>query len=122
MRVEIERWLTGRKSLLTIPVVLVLIAEVWGWLLQPPQPDINAGGTPRIQAQWRKLLPLRAALQNVGIDEQQTQAFSPIDLPVTGPALFSWLARCGMRATAFSMQPENQALRLILQLEAEDAP
>ncbi|WP_316506545.1 HofO family protein [Klebsiella grimontii] len=146
MRVEIERWLTGRKSLLTIPVLLVLIAGVWGWLLQPPQPDINAGGTPRIQAQWRKLLPLRAALQNVGIDEQQTQAFSPIDLPVTGaalmdwrpigrggemqlavdwqavPALFSWLARCGMRATAFSMQPENQALRLILQLEAEDAP
>lgn len=36
MRVEIERWLTGRKSLLTIPVVLVLIAGVWGWLLQPP--------------------------------------------------------------------------------------
>ena len=89
MRVEIERWLTGRKSLLTIPVVLVLIAEVWGWLLQPPQPDINAGGTPRIQAQWRKLLPLRAALQNVGIDEQQTQAFSPIDLPVTGAALMA---------------------------------
>lgn len=55
-----------------------------------PQPDINAGGTPRIQAQWRKLLPLRAALQNVGIDEQQTQAFSPIDLPVTGAALMDW--------------------------------
>jgi hypothetical protein len=37
------------------------------------------------------------------------------------PALFSWLARCGMRATAFSLQPEKQALRLTLQLEAEDA-
>ena len=146
MRVEIERWLTGRKSLVTIPVVLVLIAGSWGWLLRLPHPDTNGAGTLRIQAQWRKLLPLRAALQNVDIEEQQTQAFSPIDLPVTGaalmdwrpigrggemqlavdwqavPALFSWLARCGMRATAFSMQPENQALRLILQLEAEDAP
>jgi pilus assembly protein HofO len=38
------------------------------------------------------------------------------------PALFSWLARCGMRATAFSLQPEKQALRLTLHLEAEDAP
>jgi pilus assembly protein HofO len=71
----LERWLTGRKSLVTIPVVLVLIAGS-GDGYCGPQPDINAGGTLRIQAQWRKLLPLRAALQNVGIDEQQTQAFS----------------------------------------------
>lgn len=41
MRVEIERWLTGRKSLLTIPVVLVLIAGVWGWLLQPPNQTLT---------------------------------------------------------------------------------
>ncbi|HEY4467842.1 MAG TPA: pilus assembly protein PilO [Klebsiella sp.] len=101
---------------------------------------------PRIQAQWRKLLPLRVALQTVVMDEKQTQAFSPLNLPATGaalmawrpmggggemqlevgwqavPALFSWLASCGMRVTAFSMQPENQVLRLTLQLEAEDAP
>ncbi|MDU4315323.1 MAG: hypothetical protein E7I11_30910, partial [Klebsiella michiganensis] len=90
MRVEIERWLTGRKSLVTIPVVLVLIAGSWGWLLRLPHPDTNGAGTLRIQAQWRKLLPLRAALQNVDIEEQQTQAFSPIDLPVTGAALMDW--------------------------------
>ena len=138
MRVEIERWLTGRKSLVTIPVVLVLIAGSWGWLLRLPQPDTNGAGTLRIQAQWRKLLPLRAALQNVDIEEQQTQAFSPIDLPVTGaalmdwrpigrggemqlavdwqavPALFSWLARCGMRARTGAVAPRpyrHDALR-----------
>ena len=80
------------------------------------------------------------------MEEGATQVFTPIDHPIAGatliawrpggatgemqlavdwqavPALFSWLARCGMRATAFSLQPEKQALRLTLHLEAEDAP
>jgi pilus assembly protein HofO len=146
MRGEIEHWLTGRKRVLMISVVLVLIAGAWVWLLLLSQPEIQERRMPRIQAQWRKLLPLRVALQTVVMDEKQTQAFSPLNLPATGaalmawrpmggggemqlevgwqavPALFSWLASCGMRVTAFSMQPENQVLRLTLQLEAEDAP
>ncbi len=38
----------------------------------------------------------------------------------TVPALFSWLARCGMNPRSFSLEREGQALRMRLQLEAED--
>ena len=117
--------------------------HAWLTLLEYRQ---NTLVLPQVQAQWRKLLPLRSALQTAGMEEDATQVFTPIDLPIAGatliawrpggsagemqlavdwqavPALFSWLARCGMRATAFSLQPEKQALRLTLHLEAEDAP
>ena len=146
MQWDIERWLTGRKYLFMISVALVLIAVIGFWLLLPLQAETSAGRSPQVQAQWRKLLPLRSALQAAGMEEGATQVFTPIDLPIAGatliawrpggsagemqlavdwqavPALFSWLARCGMRATAFSLQPEKQALRLTLHLEAEDAP
>lgn len=144
MRECIERWLSECKSLFLLPVILLLIVGVWLWL-PPSAPDAQEGRLPSIQGQWRKLLPLRAMLQDAGMDEVPTLAFSPIDIPITGtaliawrpmgrggemqlsvdwqavPALFSWLARCGMRATAFSVRPEKQALLLIVQLEAEDA-
>ena len=135
MQWDVERWLTGRKYLFMISVALVLIAVIGFWLLLPLQAETSAGRSPQVQAQWRKLLPLRSALQTAGMEEDATQVFTPIDLPIAGatliawrpggsavPALFSWLARCGMRATAFSLQPEKQALRLTLHLEAEDAP
>lgn len=146
MRGNIERWLTGRKSLLAIPVMLVLVVATWSWLRSPPQSAVKAERSPQIQAQWRKLLPLRNALQAVRVDEARTEVFSPIALPVAEaaliawrpmgaggelqlgvewravPALFSWLARCGMRATAFTIEAEKQALLLTLHLEAEDAP
>lgn len=146
MRESVERWLAERKSLLAIPLLLVLIAGIGRWLLLPGQTETPEEPSLRIQAQWRKLLPLRNALRTVGIDDAATQPFSPIELPVAGaaliawrpmgvggemqlevdwqavPALFTWLARCGMQATAFSVQPEKQALRLTLHLEAEDAP
>ena len=146
MQWDVERWLTGRKYLFMISVALVLIAVIGFWLLLPLKAETPAGRSPQVQAQWRKLLPLRSALQTAGMEEDATQVFTPIDLPSAGatliawrpggsagemqlavdwqavPALFSWLARCGMRATAFSLQPEKQALRLTLHLEAEDAP
>lgn len=145
MRGDIERWLTGRKYRLMIPAVLVLIAGICNWLLLPHQADMPVGRSSRVQAQWRKLLPLRGALQDTGMEVAATLTFTPIDLPVTGaeliawrpmnaggqmqlavdwqavPALFSWLADCGMRATAFSMQPEKQDPGLTLHLEVEDA-
>jgi hypothetical protein len=37
-----------------------------------------------------------------------------------GTRAFSWLARCGMNPRSFSLEREAQALRLRLQLEAED--
>ncbi|MDN7213328.1 pilus assembly protein PilO, partial [Klebsiella pneumoniae] len=73
-----------------------------------------------------------------------TQSFSPIAIPLSGakliawrpqgsggemeltlswstvPALFSWLARCGMNPRSFSLGREAQTLRLRLLLEAED--
>ena len=146
MQWDVERWLTGRKYLFMISVALVLIAVIGFWLLLPLKAETSAGRSPQVQAQWRKLLPLVSALRAAGIDDAATQPFSPIELPVAGaaliawrpmggggemqleadwqavPALFSWLARCGMRATAFSVQPEKQALRLTLHLGAEDAP
>jgi pilus assembly protein HofO len=65
------------------------------------------------------------------MEEDATQVFTPIDLPIAGatliawrpgrrgemqlavdwqavPALFSWLARCGMRATAFSCSRKSR--------------
>lgn len=144
MREHLEHWLTERKSLFVPPVALILIAGFWIGL-QPQPLQVQDSRSARIQEQWRKLLPLRATLQDVGI-EAQPQIFSPVDLPVAGasliawrpvgrggemqlevdwqavPALFSWLARCGMGATAFTLRPEKQALQLSLQLEAEDAP
>ena len=38
----------------------------------------------------------------------------------TVPALFSWLARCGMNSAFVSLGRETQTLRLRLLLEAED--
>lgn len=145
MRGDIERWLTGRKYRLMMPVVLVLLGGICSWLLLPHQADMPVGRSPRVQAQWRKLLPLRGALQDSGMEETVTLTFTPIDLPVAGaeliawrpmnvggqmqlvvewqavPALFSWLAHCGMRATAFSLQPAKPAPGLALHLEVEDA-
>ena len=145
MQWDVERWLTGRKYLFMISVALVLIAVIGFWLLLPLQAETSAGRSPQVQAQWRKLLPLRSATDRRH-GGRRDPGFTPIDLPIAGatliawrpggsagemqlavdwqavPALFSWLARCGMRATAFSLQPEKQALRLTLHLEAEDAP
>ncbi|UMV24909.1 pilus assembly protein PilO [Klebsiella pneumoniae] len=77
-------------------------------------------------------------------DLRPPQSFSPIAIPLSGakliawrpqgsggemeltlswstvPALFSWLARCGMNPRSFSLGREAQTLRLRLLLEAED--
>ena len=61
MQWDIERWLTGRKYLFMISVALVLIAVIGFWLLLPLQAETSAERSPQVQAQWRKLLPLRSA-------------------------------------------------------------
>ena len=60
MQWDVERWLTGRKYLFMISVALVLIAVIGFWLLLPLKAETPAGRSPQVQAQWRKLLPLRS--------------------------------------------------------------
>lgn len=144
MRACIERWLSECKSLFVLPVILLLIVGGWLWP-SSSAPDTQERDLQRMQAQWKKLLPLRATLQNARRDDVPTQVFSPVDIPVRRaalvawrpmgrggemqlsvdwqavPVLFSWFARCGMGVTAFSIRPEKQALLLTVQLEAEDA-
>lgn len=89
MQWDVERWLTGRKYLFMISVALVLIAVIGFWLLLPLQTETSAGRSPQVQAQWRKLLPLRSALQTAGMEEDATQVFTPIDLPIAGATLIA---------------------------------
>ena len=90
MRGSIERLLAERKSLLAILLLLVLIAAIGRWLMLPSQTETPVELSPRIQMQWRKLLPLVSALRAAGIDDAATQPFSPIELPVAGAALIAW--------------------------------
>jgi hypothetical protein len=100
--------------------------------------------SPPLQAQWRRLLSLRAALAQRTTDEWTTRRFSPLDIPNTGvtlrtwqprdgggdmlvevnwqavPPLFAWLADCGVRVTAFSLSYEDASLQMSLQLENDD--
>lgn len=104
MQWDVERWLTGRKYLFMISVALVLIAVIGFWLLLPLQAETSAGRSPQVQAQWRKLLPLRSALQTAGMEEDATQVFTPIDLPIAGATLIAWRpgapqARCSWLLT-----------------------
>ena len=58
MRGSIERLLAERKSLLAIPLLLVLIAAIGRWLMLTSQTETPVELSPRIQMQWRKLLSL----------------------------------------------------------------
>lgn len=148
MRALIERWKASlfplRGSWLALAIALPLAIVAGLWLLSPP-PAQESGRSDRLRQQWQKLLPLRAALAREGAVGPASQVFSPLHLPVDGaaliawrpggrggemelelrwpsvPALFTWLADCGMRVTAFSLHPQKKVLRLSLQLEAEDA-
>ncbi|CAM3380506.1 hypothetical protein SB00094_02351 [Klebsiella variicola subsp. tropica] len=97
-----------------------------------------------LQMQWRRVMALRIPAGEIPVEGIDKQPFSPIAIPLAGvkliawrpqgsggemeltlpwqtlPALFSWLARCGMTPRSFSLEHEAQALRLRLQLEAED--
>lgn len=97
-----------------------------------------------LQMQWRRVMALRIPAGEIPVEGIDKQPFSPIAIPLAGvkliawrpqgsggemeltlpwqtlPALFSWLARCGMTPRSFSLEREAQALRLRLQLEAED--
>ena len=96
------------------------------------------------QTQWRRIMALRIPGEENPGARIDTQSFSPIAIPLSGakliawrpqgsggemeltlswstvPALFSWLARCGMNPRSFSLGRETQTLRLRLLLEAED--
>ena len=97
-----------------------------------------------LQTQWRRVMALRIPAGDIPGARIDKQPFSPIAIPLAGvkliawrpqgsggemeltlpwqtlPALFSWLARCGMNPRSFSLEREAQVLRLRLQLEAED--
>lgn len=148
MRALIERWKASlfplRGGWLALAIALPLTIAAGFWLIAPPPAQEN-GRSDRLRQQWRKLLPLRGALAQEEAVGLARQAFSPLHLPVDDaaliawkpggrggemvlelrwpsvPALFSWLADCGMRVIAFSLHPQKKVLRLSLQLEAEDA-
>ncbi|WP_202024488.1 HofO family protein [Klebsiella quasipneumoniae] len=97
-----------------------------------------------LQTQWRRIMALRIPAGERSGERIDKQPFSPIAIPFAGakliawhpqgsggemalalswptvPALFSWLARCGMDPRSFSLEREGQALRMRLLLEAED--
>ncbi|PCR44922.1 pilus assembly protein PilO [Klebsiella pneumoniae] len=109
--------------------------------MRPPQAAVTRDAA--LQTQWRRIMrcasPARKSRARI-----DTQSFSPIAIPLSGakliawrpqgsggemeltlswstvPALFSWLARCGMNPRSFSLGREAQTLRLRLLLEAED--
>ncbi|MFT3553560.1 ATP-binding cassette domain-containing protein [Klebsiella pneumoniae] len=110
--------------------------------LRPPQAAVTRDAA--LQTQWRRIMALRIPGEENPGARIDTQSFSPIAIPLSGakliawrpqgsggemeltlswstvPALFSWLARCGMNPRSFSLGREAQTLRLRLLLEAED--
>ena len=85
-----------------------------------------------LQAQWRRILPLRATLQQRVVHSWTARHFSPLEPRGRGgemlavvdwqavPPLFAWLADCGVHPGAFSLNAEKGALQLSLQLERDD--
>lgn len=148
MRAIIERWsgllYTGRGGQLALSIVLVLLVAGYFWFSLPPAP-VEGHEPPGIRQQWLRLMPLQVAAQQDSVEEPITQRFSPMDLPGAGskllawrpvgrggelvldvrwqavPPLFSWLAQCSMRVTAFSLHPLKGSLQMTLALEAEHA-
>lgn len=146
MRATIEHWwgllCSGRSGQLALPFVLVLLVVGYFWFSLPP-PPVESHESPGIRQQWLRLMPLQVAAQQDGVEEPITQRFSPMELPGAGskllawrpvgrggelvldvrwqavPPLFSWLAQCGMRVTAFSLHPLKGSLQMTLALEAD---
>lgn len=99
---------------------------------------------PPLQTQWRRVMSLRATLQQRVVDDWTARRFSPLEPPVAGillqawqprgrggemlaavkwqsvPPLFAWLADCGVHASAFSLNDEKGVLQMSLQLERDD--
>ncbi|STV43242.1 Type IV pilus biogenesis protein PilO [Klebsiella pneumoniae] len=110
--------------------------------LRPPQAAVTRDAA--LQTQWRRIMGARIPGEENPGARIDTQSFSPIAIPLSGakliawrpqgsggemeltlswstvPALFSWLARCGMNPRSFSLGREAQTLHLRLLLEAED--
>lgn len=143
MRIAIERLLALRSWQLALLSCVVLAGIVYlAFLLSADRqaPPVS----PPLQAQWRRVIPLRAALAQRVTEEWTTRRFSPLESPIPGitlqrwqprggggemlaavswqavPALFAWLADCGVRVAAFSLNDEKGALQMSLQLESDD--
>ena len=129
MRINLRGAWTG------LPILLAMGLSGGGvalWRdLRPPQAAVTRDAA--LQTQWRRIMALRipgeenpiaiplcgAKLiawrpQGSGGEMELTLSWSTV------PALFSWLARCGMNPRSFSLGREAQTLRLRLLLEAED--
>lgn len=140
MRINLRGTWTG------LPILLAMGLSGGGvalWRdLRPPQAAVTRDAA--LQTQWRRIMALRIPGEENPGARIDTQSFSPIAIPLPGakliawrpqgsggemeltlswstvPALFSWLARCGMNPRSFSLGREAQTLRLRLLLEAED--
>ena len=143
MRVAIERLLALRGWSLTLLCGAVLAAAMclaFSLAAVSVSPPANVP----LQTQWRRVMPLRATLQQRVVDDWTARRFSPLEPPVAGillqawqprgrggemlaavnwqsvPPLFAWLADCGVHASAFSLNDEKGVLQMSLQLERDD--
>jgi pilus assembly protein HofO len=143
MRIGVERLssLRGWPLALLSVAVLASVAYLAFWSAEVRLAD---PASPPLQAQWRRVLPLRAMLAQRVADEWTFRRFSPLEMLNTGvtlrtwqprvgggdmlaevdwqavPPLFAWLADCGVRVTAFSLSYEEASLQMSLQLENDD--
>ncbi|HDG8142345.1 TPA: pilus assembly protein PilO [Klebsiella quasipneumoniae subsp. quasipneumoniae] len=140
MRINTRRTRAGLLILLAMGLMGGGVA-LWR---DAPQPLAALSRDGALQTQWRRIMALRIPAGENSGERIDKQPFSPIAIPLAGakliawhpqgsggemaltlswpmvPALFSWLARCGMNPRSFSLEREGQALRMRLQLEAED--
>ncbi|MDF7679777.1 hypothetical protein PT300_03790 [Enterobacteriaceae bacterium ESL0689] len=144
MHLFFERWLTAvmvsRGGHFVLSFALIALVLGYFWRSSPP---LLAEDDPhsRLRQQWLNVMPLKIALQSTASDEPVWQHFSPMAIPVTDvtlvawrpaenggellltvrwsavPALFYWLARCGMQVTAFTLHSEHNILQMSVQLE-----
>lgn len=108
---------------------------------QPPLAALSRDGA--LQTQWRRIMALRIPDGERAGERIDKQPFSPIAIPLAGAKLIAWhpqerrrdgagsLLADGTRSVfmagaqrmnprSFSLEREGQALRMRLQLEAED--
>ena len=127
-------WISSRRSQAVLLTLLAMGGLGFGvtlWCAAGPplaavsrDPVLPAGETPGGRIDKQPFSPIAIPLAGVKLIAWRPQGSGgemELTLPwQTLPALFSWLARCGMNPRSFSLEREAQVLRLRLQLEAED--
>ncbi len=143
MRLAIERLLALRGWSLALLCGAVLAAAMW-LAFSLAAVSVSQPAPAPLKAQWRRVLPLRATLQQRVVHSWTARRFSPLEPPVAGvtlqtwqprgrggemhavvdwqavPPLFAWLADCAVHPGAFSLNGEKGTLQLSLQLVRDD--